>query len=345
MLLSTKIHSQRAPYRALSVLSVITAALLAAACEGGHGPLAPDTVGHAPVAWVNVGAGTAAVPAGASVQLTAKALDAQGRPLAGRAVTWTSTDMAVATVSQDGVLTAIAAGQVGITAAIGGVSGRIELRVFTAPEFVIVLPGGNGLQPGESVQLYARGLSTQGDSLYRLATWSSENPAVATVDAAGRVTAHRPGSAVIAANMDGVVGRAIVFVAGAQSRPLVSVDGGSLPAGGLVRTATASDGSAIQQTLVVTSGELRLADGRYVHSIAIAVYEGAVKVGLEVHEDSGVMLFDMLTGNPIFESTRTAGLTYRGEFLYANGFTTGEIVVTRTLSGTSRAAEFRFGPA
>ena len=269
-------------------------------------------------------------------------MDAQGRPLAGRAVTWTSTDTSVATVSQAGVLTGIRDGDVEIMAAIGGVSGGIGIRVLVAPQFVVVLPGGNGLQPGETVQLSARGLTAQGDSLYRPAMWSSENPGVATVDASGRVTAHRPGSAVIAATMDGVVGRAIVFVAGAQSRPLVSVDGGLLPARGLMRTTIASDGSAIQQTLVVTGGELRVTDGGYVRTIAVDVYEGAVKVALEVHEDAGIMLYDLFTGHPIFQSTRTAGLIYRGEFLYANGFTTGEIVVTGTLPGASRPAAFRF---
>ena len=339
----TKIRTRPAPRRALSFASLITAAILAAACEGGQSPLAPDTVVDAPVAFVNVGAGTDAIAAGVSVQLTAQAMDAQGRPLSGRAVTWTSSDTTVATVSQAGVLTAIRAGATAITAAVGGVSGGMEMHVFMAPAFVVVLPGGNTVQPGESIQLAARGLSAQGDSLYRPATWSSENPRVATVDAAGRVTAHLPGSAVIVATMDGVTGRAIVFVPGAQYRPLIAVDGGLLPAGGLVRTRTVADGSALEQQLVVTGGALQLTDSGYVQTTTIDVYEGSVRVDSEVHEDAGVMLYDLYTGNPIFQSTRIAGLIYRGEFLYANGFWTGEIVVTRTIAGASRAAAFRFG--
>lgn len=341
---TTKIHTRRAGRRALRHLTVITCALLAAACSDDvQSPLGPpDTVADAPVAFVNVGAGTDVIAAGASVQLTAQAMDAQGRPLSGRAVTWTSSDTTVATVSQAGMLTALRAGATGITAAIGGVSGRMEMHVFVAPEFVVVLPGGNTMQPGESIQLSARGLDAQGDSLYRPATWSSVNPGVATVDAAGRVTAHRPGSAVITATMDGVVGRAIVFVPGAESRPLMSVDNALLPAGGLVRTRIGADGSTLRQQLVVTGGELRLVDGGYFQTVIIDVYEGSVKVDSEVHVDAGVMLYDLYTGNPIFQSTRTAGLIYRGEFLYQNGFWTGEIVLTRNVAG-SRAADFRFG--
>jgi Family of unknown function (DUF6298)/Bacterial Ig-like domain (group 2)/Putative collagen-binding domain of a collagenase len=63
-----------------------------------------------PVATVAIAPATARLPVGASQPLTATARDAQGNSLTGRAITWTTSDPSLATVSSSGVVTAVAAG-------------------------------------------------------------------------------------------------------------------------------------------------------------------------------------------------------------------------------------------
>lgn len=99
-------------------------------------PIAPPT----PVAAVKVSPETSTLVPGASVTLTAAPQDAEGKPLT-RAVTWTSSDAAVASVAA-GVVTAIAPGSAVISATASGTTG-------TAP--VVVKEGGLLVPTGGTV--------------------------------------------------------------------------------------------------------------------------------------------------------------------------------------------------
>jgi len=66
---------------------------------------------------------------GESVQLTATLLDADGNVLEGRQVDWSSSDESVATVTQNGVVTALARGDVVITASSEGRKGKAGMGV------------------------------------------------------------------------------------------------------------------------------------------------------------------------------------------------------------------------
>ena len=72
---------------------------------------------------------TNSAPPGATVQLTAVVLDADGAPLANVPVTWSSSNPNVATVDANGVVTARSDGFVTITATGGGVSGTTSMHV------------------------------------------------------------------------------------------------------------------------------------------------------------------------------------------------------------------------
>src|SRR6266700_2245052 len=69
-----------------------------------------------PVASVGVSPGSATVAAGQSVQLTATPKDANGTPLSGRTVTWSSNNTSVAIADVNGNVTALAPGSATITA-------------------------------------------------------------------------------------------------------------------------------------------------------------------------------------------------------------------------------------
>jgi len=90
------------------------------------------TCGASPVASVSVAPPSVAVPVGQTVQLTATPKDANGAALAGRTVTWSSSNTSVANVDGSGLVTAAAAGSATITATSEGQSGTSSVTV-TSP--------------------------------------------------------------------------------------------------------------------------------------------------------------------------------------------------------------------
>jgi len=107
---------------------------ITALSEGSAGEATVVVTG--PVATVTVGPALPPMIVGASAQMTADLRDAAGTPVVGRAVTWTSSDPAIATVSATGVVTAQAVGgPVTITATTDG-DHRGEVAVTTAPGII-----------------------------------------------------------------------------------------------------------------------------------------------------------------------------------------------------------------
>jgi hypothetical protein len=81
-----------------------------------------------PTARVEVTAPTGALLPGQTRQLSARVVGANGRQLS-RTVTWASSNTAIATVNNTGLVTALQAGAVDITATHDGVSGSVTLRI------------------------------------------------------------------------------------------------------------------------------------------------------------------------------------------------------------------------
>ena len=82
---------------------------------------------------------------------------------------------------------------------------------------VVLTPGADTLAVGEQIQLVATARGSSGaEILNRDFALSSSNDAIASVSNAGLVTAHAPGTVVIAANTSNVVGTASILVAGVR---------------------------------------------------------------------------------------------------------------------------------
>lgn len=103
-------------------------AVITAVVDGSAGN-STITVSLTPVARVTVTPSDMSIDAGKSATLTARALDALGNTLTGRAITWTSGDTRIVTVDQAGVVRAIRRGSAVITATSEGKAGTATVRV------------------------------------------------------------------------------------------------------------------------------------------------------------------------------------------------------------------------
>ena len=191
---------------AISATLVLGVALVLE-CTNEPGPFAP-----APVASVTVAPPTPTVGVGGTVQLTATTKDASGNVLAGRVVTWESSNTAVGTVSPTGLVTGVAQGQATITATSEGQSGTAALSVIPVAS-VTVTPPTPTVIAGQTVQLTATTKDANGNVLAgRVVTWASSNTAVATVSPTGLVTGVAEGQSTITATSEGQSGTAALTV-------------------------------------------------------------------------------------------------------------------------------------
>ena len=132
-----------------------------------------------------------------SQQLTATVLPAE----ASQELMWTSSDESVATVSQSGLVSAVADGHAVITATTTdgtNLSASCDVTVLQVQAESIQLNVTTaGLNEGSTLQLTATILPEECD--IKTVIWASNNPSVATVDSNGLVTTHSVGTATITA--------------------------------------------------------------------------------------------------------------------------------------------------
>lgn len=117
---------------------------LISATIGGKTGSATLTVIPAPVASIAIGGAGGSLTANQTVQLSAVTKDRAGIVLTGRAIAWTSSAIAVATVDNAGKVTAIGGGSATITASSEGIATTTTI-VVTGP--ASVLPTISGIAP------------------------------------------------------------------------------------------------------------------------------------------------------------------------------------------------------
>ena len=185
-----------------------------AASAGGMSAIAAVTVQPPPVASVLVQPLTQSLVVGGSATFSATPRDVNGTTLSGRVVSWSSSNDAVATVSQSGEVSARGAGMATITATSEGVSGAATVTVSQPPVASVgITPANASLVVGATTTLVATLTDGSGATITgRAVSWSSSAPEVATVSASGVVTAVAPGSATITGTSEGAIGTATVVV-------------------------------------------------------------------------------------------------------------------------------------
>ena len=163
---------------------------------------------------------------GQSAQLSAEVRDANGGVVS-RAVSWSSSNPTVATVSSSGVVTAIAAGTASVTAMADGVSASVPVTVgapSTSVASVSVTLQDAALLAGQSTQATAVARNASGNVIASgSVTWSSTDDELATVSAAGVVTTKQAGSVTIVATVDGVSGTQSLTINAPPPAPVSTV--------------------------------------------------------------------------------------------------------------------------
>lgn len=201
--------------RILRLLWLAMVAVTATTCRDSTAP--PSAV-----ATVTIAPSVVTLPIHGTRSLTATIKDAAGRVLTDRAVTWTSSNTSVATISATGLATGIAQGSAIISAV---VEGRSATATITVPAASVAAVAVTSWWGGDSAQVVAdtthlgwtiltatpldsAGAPLAGGSV----TWTSSNTGVARVDTGGVVRGVAPGWATITATSEGVAGTAAVRV-------------------------------------------------------------------------------------------------------------------------------------
>lgn len=152
---------------------------------------------------------------GATAQLTATVRDAFGNDLAGVSVDWASDDEATVSVDASGVVTAEAVGSAEVSASVpgGGPSGSTTVTVEQVPAAVVVTPVDPQVATSATVQLSAAVTDANGQAIPSpTVAWTSDDDALATVDANGLVTGVAVGTVDITATSGPASGSTAVEV-------------------------------------------------------------------------------------------------------------------------------------
>jgi hypothetical protein len=149
------------------------------------------------------------VQTGDTVRLQATPIDANGNHVAGLTVTFNTDNPAVATVSTDGLVSAIGAGSTRISGTTGSITDYAYFTVLqaaqdTIPTVVSVLVSADRdtVTVGDSVPVHAAPRDAAGNPITGLPiTWAAADTTIATVSDSGVVHTLAAGAAIIRATV------------------------------------------------------------------------------------------------------------------------------------------------
>src|SRR3989454_2508798 len=195
---------------AVCLPAVIAAMSSVAAMAQSPGGAAPQTT----VKTVEITPASPDLSVGQKLKFSAVAKDASGNPLNDKPSVWFAVPFDLAKAGEDGTVSFFAPGEVMLGAIVGGKPGFIKVMVKSAPVARIdIEPLKTALVVGGITKLVPTARTSGGDPRRDVAISSaSDNPSVATVDAAGVVTGVGPGKATLRATSGAGNGTVMVNV-------------------------------------------------------------------------------------------------------------------------------------
>ena len=168
------------------------------------------------VAAIVVSPASSTVAPNDRLSLQAQVQDESGAIVSGAEVTWTVQDPTIVSISESGIVTALAVGTSQVAANALGKSGLATITVSAraanpgtvspgattpgAVASVTVTAPSKKVKPGETMQLAATARDDKGNTLpHQSFVWSSSSTNTATVSASGVVTGKRKGDVTITA--------------------------------------------------------------------------------------------------------------------------------------------------
>ena len=224
---------------------------------------------------VDIDPASAMIEINARLRFRATIRDEEGRELV-RAITWSSSAPEVLDVSPTGEALARGTGEARVLAVVEGRSATANVTVIPHPVVSVeVVPSSASLLVGDTVAFQTVARSSDGSVLTgRIPTWTTGDPAIATVGVDGHVIGRGAGTTTVTAEVEGIRGQASINVQVPIVLPVAAVS--ITPASAVVAvgdslllraTVTASDGSVLTgRTVTWSSGAPTVAtvgtDGR-----------------------------------------------------------------------------------
>ena len=196
-------------------------------------PLHPGTaVVAGPLDHVAITGGAASIAAGATTQFSAAGKDAANIDVSSATITWGSSDPTVATVDNTGKVTGVSASSTAVTLTATAVADGItkaattSITITTPPPVatITVSPATWSLKVGQTKAFTTTLLDADGKPTTSAITWSSADPAIATIDAStGILTGKGEGSTtIVATSSNEKKGTAAITVTSASNVTLTS---------------------------------------------------------------------------------------------------------------------------
>ena len=243
-----------APVSGAGVITALRAgAVQISASIDGRSAVAQLIISARAVASVQLTPMASSVLKGASVQLTARALDEVGAPLVGRPISWETSDSRIVDIDANGLVTGLSPGVVIVTATSGSRSASVGVNVSAVPVASVQLtPLRDSIVLGQATQLTATPRDSIGAPLDDMVTFSSNAATIASVSSSGLVLGIAAGAATITASSGGRAATASITV-----RPR--------PVGAVIVSPSQSAltvGQSLHLTVQITDGNGNLLTGR-----------------------------------------------------------------------------------
>jgi uncharacterized protein YjdB len=214
------------------------------------------TVTNATLVSIAIAPLNSSMPVGAAKQFTATGTfsDNTTQDMTQSAL-WSSSNAAVATINNKGLVISIAAGTTTVNAAWGAITQSTSLTVSTVQlASISITPANPRIVKGTSVKFTATGTYTDGSTATLVnVTWKSSKPQIANVRTSGIAHGKKAGTATISATASGVTGTTTFTVGTGTLLSIVITPANSSVAVGATRqftaTGTFSDGTVQDVTL------------------------------------------------------------------------------------------------